>query len=166
MCHAGLMDNFPGLENYLGKNARIVRNKSFESAVVKIQSCKESTLSLSEKQAVSRYLIVDNEPEGERNADEEDEEEEELNFAENLLAEARASKRRRRMLATSKYRNLAHIEPTSNMVERLFSRAKLIMTDHRKSMSPRNLELLLYLIYNRSLWNVLTIQELMDHPIE
>jgi hypothetical protein len=164
MCHAGLMDNFHGLENYLSKNARIIHNKNFENAVVKIQSLKESTLSQSEKQAISRYLIVDNEPEGERNADEEDEEEE-LNFAQNLLAEARASKRRI-MLSRSKYRNLAHIEPTSNMVERLFSRAKLIMTDHRKSMSPRNLELLLYLICNRSLWNVLTIQELMDHPIE
>lgn len=158
------MDNFHGLDNYLSKNARIIHNKNFENAVVKIQSLKESTLSQSEKQAISRYLIVDNEPEGERNADEEDEEEE-LNFVENLLAEARASKRRR-MLSRSKYRNLAHIEPTSNMVERLFSRAKLIMTDHRKSMSPRNLELLLYLICNRSLWNVLTIQELIDHPIE
>jgi hypothetical protein len=39
------------------------------------------------------------------------------------------------------------------------------MTDHqRKCMSPRRLELLLFLRCNFHLWNVDTIQDLIDHP--
>lgn len=39
------------------------------------------------------------------------------------------------------------------------------MTDQRKCMSPRRLELLLFLRCNIHLWNVDTIQDLIDHPI-
>ena len=41
----------------------------------------------------------------------------------------------------------------SNLVERLFSRAKRIMTDHRKRMLPIHLEELLYVHYNKHLWD-------------
>jgi hypothetical protein len=49
---------------------------------------------------------------------------------------------------------MKHILPTTNIVERLFSRAKIVMTDLRQSMTPRHLELLMMLRLNRSLWDV------------
>ena len=42
---------------------------------------------------------------------------------------------------------------TSNMCERLFSRAKLIFDERRQNMLPINLEILLYLKLNRDLWS-------------
>ncbi len=46
------------------------------------------------------------------------------------------------------------------MVERLFSRAKLIMRDHRKHMSPYHLEILL-LRCNFAMWNVQTVDDII-----
>ncbi len=59
-----------------------------------------------------------------------------------------------------------HINPTTNMCERLFSRARLIMSHLRQSMSPHHLEILLLLKANITLWNALTVQDfLLDYPI-
>jgi hypothetical protein len=59
---------------------------------------------------------------------------------------------------------LKHCLTTSNIVERLFSRAKLILSERRKSMSPYHLELLLFLRANQELWNDYTIQDCYDNP--
>ena len=40
------------------------------------------------------------------------------------------------------------LNPTSNMVERLLSRAKMVLSDHRISMLPMNLEETLFLYIN------------------
>ena len=56
---------------------------------------------------------------------------------------------------------MAHIAKDSNIVERLFSRAKLIMRDHRKHMSPYHMELLLFLKFNRNLWGIPTIDDII-----
>jgi hypothetical protein len=52
------------------------------------------------------------------------------------------------------YQNLSFICPTSNVVERLFSTAKLVFSDLRRSLLPRNLEMLLFLKLNRDLWDL------------
>ena len=57
------------------------------------------------------------------------------------------------------YRDTAHVIPTSILVERLFSKAKHILTYDRKRMEPRRLEEVLYLQYNRSLWDERTVQD-------
>jgi hypothetical protein len=64
------------------------------------------------------------------------------------------------ILCSSK--DVHHILPTSNVVERLFSRAKLIKTDHRKTMTAAHLDAVLFLRYNRGRWNEQTIQGLLD----
>ena len=50
------------------------------------------------------------------------------------------------------------------MVERLFSRAKIVMTDLRKSMTPRNLEMLMFLRLNRHLWDEIVVQRAVVRP--
>ena len=92
-----------------------------EWMVMKIQTNKEDKLTPAEKRAVKVFLLAPS-------ADEEAGEEAEEDFTEmiaRLEEEAMAPKTK------SKYRSLSHISPTSVVVERLFSRAKLIMIPHQ-----------------------------------
>ena len=75
---------------------------------------------------------------------------EELSFAESLLREGQDRKRLR--TAMSKYRRTNHINATSNICERLFSAARLIMNHLRGHMDPSSCEMLLFLKLNRDLW--------------
>ena len=91
---------------------------------------------------------------------EDDEVEEEMDYAlqmEHLEEEVKTEHAKK-----SKYHSLAHIAPTSVIVERLFSRAKLIMTPHRRCMDPSTLEMLILLRYNKDLWNASTLDEVIE----
>ena len=58
-----------------------------------------------------------------------------------------------------------HVSPTSNIVERTNSHAKLIMCDRRKhSMSPDTLNMILILKANKVLWpNETSLQDILDN---
>jgi len=55
--------------------------------------------------------------------------------------------------ATGDYVDLSHVIGTSDIVERLFSACKHIMSDCRKKMGPETLDLIVMLKYNQDLWN-------------
>ena len=134
------------MKSHLAADAHIVHNRDFENGVIKIQTNKEDRLTPAEKRVVKIFLLAPNA--------EEDAGGEEENFTEmiaRLEEEAKAPKTK------SRYRSLAHISPTSVVVERLFSRAKLIMTPHRRHMDPSTLEMLLLLRYNKDLWDPFTV---------
>ena len=57
----------------------------------------------------------------------------------------------------TKYIDTKILCPTSNCVERLFSRAKLTFSPLRKRMNPEHLEAILYLLYNKDLWSASTV---------
>lgn len=57
--------------------------------------------------------------------------------------------------------NLEFIPPTSNVVERLFSSARLVLTDYRKSMSPYTFECVMFLKFNSSLWDISTVSKVV-----
>eukprot|EP01038_Epipyxis_sp_PR26KG_P014379 gene14379-19286_t len=82
-------------------------------------------------------------------------------FAKNIV-DTFGEQQKRRKINDRLYIDISFVVPTSNRVERLFSRAKLYLTDHRKSMLPKHLELLLYLRSNRSMWNVYTVNEAVN----
>ena len=69
-----------------------------------------------------------------------------------MLLDEHRRKQARLVQSEDNYRLTKHILPTTNIVERLFSRAKLALTDHRKRMTPRHLELLMFL---RKVWKLL-----------
>jgi hypothetical protein len=52
--------------------------------------------------------------------------------------------------------------PTSNRVERMFSRCKLVMNDLRASMHPRTLENFMMLRENKHLWGQHTVEEALS----
>ena len=66
-----------------------------------------------------------------------------LSFAERALTRLR-----------KKYQDLSFICPTSDVVERLFSTAKFVFSDLRRSLLPRNLEMQLFLKLSRGLWDL------------
>ena len=64
----------------------------------------------------------------------------ELRFADAAIADADSEQKGRRVAAAADaYLPTAHALSQSNLCERLFSLAKLIMTDRRQSMHPSTL---------------------------
>ena len=93
---------------------------------------------------------------------EEKEEVEELGFADAVIAEAeRELKRRRVHTVADGYVSTIHVLSQSNLCERLFSLAKLVMSDRRQSMNPTTLNNLLLLKLNHTFWTVSDIHSLL-----
>ncbi len=63
-----------------------------------------------------------------------------------------ALKKERKVL-NNEFIDICFIPPTSNIVERVFSVARLVLTDYRKSMSPYTFECVMFLKMNRKLWD-------------
>ena len=81
-----------------------------------------------------------------------------MGYAERKLREdaERLLKKQKR----SEYRSVAHhVTNNSNRAERLFSGAKLNMTDTRKCMDPSSLEMVTMLDENSDLWSAADVQE-------
>ncbi|ETV74866.1 hypothetical protein H257_10905 [Aphanomyces astaci] len=57
------------------------------------------------------------------------------------------------------YENLRCVLPTSNIIECLFSKAKLVYTSLRQRLAPESLEILMFLGANRAYWNTLTVEQ-------
>ena len=110
----GLIRRFEEFSSYLSPTAQIVANKTFENAIVKLQS------------ALLKFRVgtVDLGPV----------------ISDNLspIEEAQLAKRVR-LANDIRYRSVVQIRPNSNMVERLFSQAKYVLTVKRKKMNPDHL---------------------------
>ena len=146
-----LIAEIPELESKLGPNAAVVHNPQFENAIVKLQKGEE--LSTNEKRVLSVFkcgAVVQSEGDEER-----------LSYEERLLRRVEESKTPSNKRNAS-FRNTFHVSPTSNIVERLFSRAGLVMRPHRRSMDPSTLEMLFLLRFNKDLWAEKTLQGIID----
>jgi len=117
--------------------ANLINNPAFENGIIKLQSGREAELTRLEATP--------------GNQEEEEDEETDVGYAERVLLNANRAKKQRNDV--SKYRSTRHVISQSNLCERLFSLAKLIMSDRRKSMHPKTLNNVLLLRANRHLWN-------------
>ncbi|KAH9150177.1 hypothetical protein AeNC1_019328 [Aphanomyces euteiches] len=79
--------------------------------------------------------------------------------ADGLLMEKR---RRIEESSLNCYMDLKFIPPTSNLVERLFSRAKLVKSDRRMRMLPIHLEMLTFLSSNKRFWGLGQVEQAME----
>jgi hypothetical protein len=150
-----LIDEFPLLADSLSSEADIVHRPALETALVKIQSsCDSNDLETDElvaMQPFKRPLVNATEiVAGQAVANP-------SNFAEEIIGRAKRSK----LAAAGEYIDLSFIPTTSCKVERLFSRAKLNLSDLRKSMLPSNLEMLMYLHMNKNLWDIQTVASIL-----
>ena len=122
------------------------------SAIVKIQRNEEALLTLEEKEVVKRFLATSN-----------DDDDDDLVVVEPMNIDARL--KRKRSLHSSKesqYINLDWMPATSDIVERFFSKVKLVLTDMRKSLLPVTLESILFLKVHMGIWSTTKfVQEAM-----
>ena len=133
-----IIEEHPNLSHHLSPNADIVHSPHFESGLVKvIRDGDNCSLSRPEKLALEK-LKIDRTTNPSPQKD--------MSFAERALKRVRVQEKI--------YQNLSFICPTSNVVERLFSTAKFVFSDLRRSLLPRNLEMLLFLKLNRDLWDL------------
>ena len=143
----------------LKPDAAIVHSRHFENGIAKIQAKSETTLSIAEKHAVNFFL----KPPPTTTTEEKEDEQQDLSYAQKIMRHGERQKKQR--TSVSKYRSTRHVSSTSNIVERINSQAKLVLSDRRSSMSPDTLNMILILKANKSLWpNELTIQDILDNP--
>ena len=153
-----LCSKHPIVRRHLSAAADIIHEPIFESAVAKIQG-NDFSLSQAEKRKVLLFRI-DSTAEGDDNDDEDDDADGSINFLDETLDDA-AEESSKRQKKACPYRSLDHISPTSNIVERLFSRCGIIMRPHRRLMDPSTLEMLIMLRFNKDLWDAREVNDVM-----
>jgi hypothetical protein len=146
--HDAVIDIIPSSRTYLAPNAAILHTSAYQSAIVKVQNEQNDLLTREEESYLLDFKTTNVET---------DEEVEVINtdFASQLL---RARKKGKTITG---YINLDWIPPTSNVVERLFSLARLTFTDYRQAALPENLEATLFLKVNAKFWDVQTVSEIL-----
>ena len=157
----------------LSHDHKLVVAPYFESAVTKIIAKATEDFTDEEKEA-ARVLLKSKWPllyptekrrRRRRNSEDDDEEEEEdetgspTKFLRNLNKE-RTSKDDS---MTSRYlTNLEWIQPTTVLVERLFSKCRHVFTYDRQRLLPRLFEAIIFLKSNQQYWNSKLVQEMMS----
>lgn len=136
------------LLKYVDARASIVAASAFESACVKVQGRVQHLMTREEKASLKAFLTG---PDDERPAPANAKKPKKDGFAAQALKKACVS------AGEDAYDLVGAIPPTSNMAERLFSMARATYGLDRHSMSPMSLEMVLFLRYNRSLWDVNTV---------
>ena len=154
-----LIRKHPSCVKHLSPISDIVHNRHFENGIVKIQSMKEDALTGSEMHAVSIFLKTTDDDDDDDDDDGDNLQGRTMTLLEKTREETKLGKRNRGSLQVSNYMTVSHVIPTSNRVERMFSRCKLIMNDLRASMHPRTLENFMMLRENKHLWGQHTVEE-------
>ena len=129
-----VIKNHPSLTTYIGAEAEIVHNSSFESALVKIQDRKFEALTDTEQNAAKCLKVRDTVQKSTA-----DDDQEYVDSVELML-----KKRKMENLATQEkgaFKDSRFLLPTSNIIERFFSTEGYAFNDHRQIQTPMNLEM-------------------------
>ena len=145
----GVISEYLCTEARLSQTGNIVHSSYFESGVVKIQEGRVSELTTKENQAVRKLrqassfvnVALDDGS---------------CSFAERLL------KRRKSESSTDTFVDTRFLLPTSNLCERLFSKAGYALTCRRKKLSPACFEQQMLLHANARFWYISEIKSLLD----
>lgn len=132
-------EHVPGVTDYLAINGSLVNNPQFEAALVKAIR-NPTALSSHEKlllKNVFKQSAENNDPNENKSSAEA--------FVSKTLSNRNNKKRT--------FEAIERIPASGAVIERLFSKAKLIFSCHRQAMTPFHLELVLFLKTNRSLWS-------------
>jgi len=143
----GLLEKYPSMHHYISGENNFVHSSAFENGIVKVQSEQLDDILEKEKELLEPFLgsnvqtlVSPTKP---------------------TSLSAQALSRIKRRKVTTTYVSLEHIPPTSNIVERLFSAARIVLTDYRKSMDPYTFECLMFLKVNRSKWDINLVSKIV-----
>jgi len=138
-----LIEEYPIMRHHLAPDAAIVLSASFEAAVVKAQN--GMILSTEEAAELRAFEVKNTQAQTSDAAD----------YATRVLKKARHDR------AGLYMEVVRHMPPTSNLVERFFSQAKLVLNPLRQKMLPANFEAVLYLKLNPAYWPLDVVAEIV-----
>jgi hypothetical protein len=141
-----LLEKYPDMGYYISSDSTFVHSLEFENGLVKVLQ-QSDDLSLAEKRLLEPFLQT-NEPTT-------------ISPTNHTSLSVQGLNRIKRRKVVAEYVSLEHIPPTSNIVERLFSAARLVLTDYRKSMDPYTFECLMFLKVNRSKWDINLVSKIV-----
>jgi hypothetical protein len=147
------------IEYYLSDGANIIHSPIFERAIVKILA--GEALSRVEKEVVKSLKITSH-------VEVQVQEESELLSPADIAAKVTADAKKLSAQSSMKkmeglYMNCTWIPCTSNIVERLFSRAKLYYSPHRMNLTPLHLEDQLFLFANKGFYSIWTLNRVYEN---
>jgi hypothetical protein len=139
-----MLKHYPAMNNYLSSTGSIVH----ENAVVKVLDEDYDSLTFTEKELLKPFRKTSNAANG-------------ISPIKPDTPFALQGLKKRRKVSSSEFIDLSFIPPTSNIVERLFSAARLVLTDYRKCMSPYTFECVMFLKVNREFWDASLISKIV-----
>ena len=142
---------FPETEDRLKDTAVTIENPRFENAIVSIQNGRCGDLTLSDQRLVDKLKAeraVRSEPPAKSN----------LTFSQCALRRHNAGHNGN----SGQYVDLKFIRPTSNLCERLFSKAGFALNSRRRAVLPANFESQIFLHVNADLWGLPEINEILQ----
>ncbi|KAL0246744.1 hypothetical protein GEMRC1_007951 [Eukaryota sp. GEM-RC1] len=143
---------YPEMGKFIKPQSNIVHSPTFELAVVKILRGEE--FQLSDFERVVTLKLLKNTALEEVSQD--------IEASESVAQEYSRMKEQRKLEASvSHFNNLQYIPPTLNAVERLFSRARQLMGLLRCALTNANLEIQLFLMIHKDLWDQETVSSIL-----
>ncbi|KAE8901098.1 hypothetical protein PF005_g29024 [Phytophthora fragariae] len=139
-----VIQRYPKLKPRLSATAAIVNYAALETGIVKLQ--RKEALTPAERAACVDFRRADETPS--------------LQVPPSDLSIVQQAFKKRKTTKRSRYVDVAFIPPTSNECERFFSSVKLVYSDLRKRLDASTLEMLMYLMYNKDMWDVYTVEAL------
>ena len=146
------IESNPSWNYYLAPDSKIIHCPDFESAIVKVIDGNTAELSGRELRTVLQFTTE------ERNTSVADTDG--MTLAQKVREVKHRKRKRDLSVETHHLIDLEFIHSTSNVVERLFSSAKLVLTDYRKSMTPYTFECVMFLKYS-SLWDINSVSKIV-----
>ncbi|OWZ19263.1 hypothetical protein PHMEG_0006513 [Phytophthora megakarya] len=128
---------YPKVRPPLSVTAAIVNNDALESGIIKLQ--RKEPLRPAERVACSDFHLPQPPPPSD------------LSLVQQVFKKRKVAKR-------SRYSDVVFVPPTSYECVRFFSAAKLVYSNLRMRTDALTLEMLMFPVYNKDMWNVYTVE--------
>ena len=138
------------MEQYLSSDGGIVHSPDFENAIVKVLDDDVNYFSTTQEDMLEPFRQANNTSAGVG-----------ISPVKPDAPYALQALKKKRKVVTNEFIDMSFIPPTSNIVERLFSAARLVLTDYRKSMSPYTFECVMFLKINQDLWDASLVSNIV-----
>ena len=145
-----MLIHYPTMDYYFASNGRYVHSPEFENAIVKVIADSIESLSNAEKELLTPFSRTNNSLTGVT-----------ISPVKPDTPLALLALKKKRKITSTAYIDMSFIPPTSNIVERLFSAARLVLTDYRQSMTPYTFECVMFLKMNRKLWDASLVSNIV-----
>ena len=145
-----MLKHYPSMNYYISSDGGIVHSPDFEIAIVKVIEDEVNSLDSTRKELLKPFRQENNASAGVG-----------ISPVKPDTPYALQDLKKKRKVLNNEFIDICFIPPTSNIVERLFSAARLVLTDYRKSMSPYTFECVMFLKMNRKLWDASLVSNIV-----